>query len=453
MPIVLYKHIITDASTDISSYFSIRQQKTPPILIIHRSISKKRSIWHHTHLHVYNGYHVIIAVTSLTTLSHRHRMMTLHQQNGPLPAILSPLTRVASIVFGWIVAKRNQRYNRAYEQLKQTNDKTSSAVKRVPIPVISVGNITVGGTGKTPMVSWIVDCLIHAGHKPIIAMRGYKAKPGQPGDEQLEHQTAHPDVPVIANPDRTTAINKFLHDNQKQSYDCVVLDDGFQHRKLYRDLDIVLIDATRPPFDSSLLPNGWLREPCSNLERADAVVFTHADLKDDDRFDYLRLQVAKYHGKSAAAGFAHAWSHLLVREPNEDLANENNDDLTIAQNTKWQTQTVPYIAKRRVLVACAIGNPAAFIDQLEYKGAIIVGAAIRKDHEPFTNKDLITLDNKAIKHHADAIVMTNKDWFKIQHAAHDATNNMSVTLIRPQLKVEPVGGADTLRKLILNTVA
>ncbi|MHC4129055.1 MAG: tetraacyldisaccharide 4'-kinase, partial [Planctomycetota bacterium] len=180
--------------------------------------------------------------------------------SGPLPGYLGALAVPASWLYGLAVAVRNRRFAHG------------DRVTAVGVPVVSVGNITAGGAGKTPTVTWMAAWLRAAGHNPAIAMRGYMARPDEPGDEQQEHVARLPDIHVVADPDRVGALRAFLPAHP--DVDCVLLDDGFQHRHLHRDLDLVLIDATRDTMTDRLLPRGYLREPLSNLRRADAVVVT-----------------------------------------------------------------------------------------------------------------------------------------------------------------------------------
>lgn len=142
------------------------------------------------------------------------------------------------------------------------------------VPVISVGNLTVGGTGKTPMTTWVCRRLIERGLKPAVLCRGYKASAEGFADEAVMMSRQCPQAVVIAHPDRFAAGQLAI---AEYGVTAAVLDDGFQHRRVSRDLDVVLIDATRPFGFGHVLPRGLLREPLCGLARADVVVITRSD--------------------------------------------------------------------------------------------------------------------------------------------------------------------------------
>lgn len=143
------------------------------------------------------------------------------------------------------------------------------------VPVISVGNLTTGGTGKTPLVALVCDLLRQANFRPGIVSRGYGSVDGNANDEKLVLNLLCPDVPHTQAPDRVAAAHSLTIE---ENLNAIVMDDGFQHRRLHRDLDIVLIDATNPFGYGSLLPRGLLREPLSSLRRADVAIITRSDL-------------------------------------------------------------------------------------------------------------------------------------------------------------------------------
>ena len=149
----------------------------------------------------------------------------------------------------------------------------------MPVPVVSVGNLSVGGTGKSPFTRRLAEAIIASGGKPAIALRGYRSRSTGGSDEAREYEDSLPDVPILVGADRARTILSAL-ESAPGSFDCVVLDDGFQHRRLHRDLDIVLVDSSRSDVFGDLLPNGWLREPVTALSRADCVALTNHPDKD-----------------------------------------------------------------------------------------------------------------------------------------------------------------------------
>ena len=167
--------------------------------------------------------------------------------------------RLAESVYGFGLNLRNGRYDRPGSQTL------------LPIPVISIGNITVGGTGKTPLVIDLVKRLEKMGFSPAVVSRGYKSVRGEPNDEELLIRQSCPSAICVSNPDRVVAAN-IAH--RQFGADIIVLDDGFQHRRLARTIDVLLIDATCPFGYNHLLPRGLLREPLTELKRATLFVLT-----------------------------------------------------------------------------------------------------------------------------------------------------------------------------------
>ena len=165
------------------------------------------------------------------------------------------------------------------------------APHRLPHPTISVGNITTGGTGKTPVVRWLAERLQEQGRRPAVLMRGYRSEGGI-SDEQSLLQQQLPEIPVIANPDR---VRGAADATQKQNdIDTFILDDGFQHRRVHRDFDLVLIDATAPFGFGHILPRGSLREPLSGLRRANALLITRSSQVDVNRLKEIEVELARH---------------------------------------------------------------------------------------------------------------------------------------------------------------
>ena len=152
-------------------------------------------------------------------------------------------------------------------------DQSIFAAKRASVSVISVGNLTLGGTGKTPLVAWLAQWLAQRGKNPAIISRGYKAQNGQLSDEAAELRIRVPTVPHFANKRRIIAAENAVANGA----DVLVLDDGFQHRQIERDVNVVTIDATDPFGCNHLFPRGLLREPLQGLNRADALILTRTN--------------------------------------------------------------------------------------------------------------------------------------------------------------------------------
>lgn len=303
-----------------------------------------------------------------------------------------------------------------------------SGVEEIDRPVISIGNISVGGTGKSPMVSWCAQTLREEGHQPVIAMRGYKAPPGQPGDEELEYHQRVPDVPVIARPDRTSALREFFAEEDHDAFDCVILDDGFQHRQLARDCDIVLIDATQHTFDDRVLPAGRLREPLSALARADAVVVTRA-AEHDGSLEYL---IRKSHGKSPVAWTRHVWNGLDLHGP--EPAHVQSD----------------WLKRKRLISMLGVGHPAPIEAQILAAGAMVRRRIPVRDHQAYDARFLDAVRDACTHPQIDGLFVTPKDWVKLCDLVD--WSSWPCAVIVPALKLEVFRGEDALRVMLVDTV-
>lgn len=331
----------------------------------------------------------------------------------PIGRILEPLYRAA-------LARRNRAFD------------AGRGVIDLGAPVLSVGNISAGGVGKTPMVMRILRWLLDAGLRPAVAMRGYKARPGLPSDEQALYADRFPDLPIVARPDRVAGLIPLLRD---RIINCVVLDDGFQHRRLARALDIVLIDAMRDPFADRCLPAGWLREPVESLRRGGgrAIVLTHAESVAPDRLAALRAKIKAVTGHPPIAETRHEWAELLT----------GAGPLPIAQ-----------LRGAGVIVACAIGNPHAFAHAVEAIGARVHAIVARRDHHHWTPRDAHALADLA-RRHADSgepalVLTTEKDWVKLRRLPHA---DLPTRLAWPRLELAFQRGEPELRELVLACAA
>jgi len=331
----------------------------------------------------------------------------LMSSRGPLPTAFAPFAFAAEPLYRFVVGRRN----RAFDQGKR--------VSQTGVPVISIGNLSVGGTGKTPMVMHAARELRDLWKSPGIAMRGYAAKQGKPSDEQAEYADRLPGVPVVANPDRVAGIKSLV---KKHQVDCAILDDGFQHRFVARDLDIVLIDATQSPFDDRCLPAGWLREPVASLARADAIVITRADRVDAHAIDRLRSHIERATGKPPTAITSHAWDGLV-----------SGDDGNV--------RDVSSLKGTSVVLACAIGNPDALAQQLESTGADVRTTVAQRDHHDWSSHDANHLGSLLDKHRADSLIVTHKDWVKLREVIPESSE-LRARILYPRLGIHFIEGAD-----------
>lgn len=336
---------------------------------------------------------------------------------APLPlGIGTPLAPL----YGLIMRRRNRRFDRGL------------GVRRAPAPVVSVGNLSVGGTGKTPMVRRVVESLRLAGRRPGVVLRGYGPRSNGQSDEEAEHRTTLPGVPIVANPDRFRAISDLVTRSQGARIDCVVLDDAFQHRRVARDVDIVLVDATRDPWSDALLPAGWLREPVGSLRRATAVVITHAESVAPSAIDALRERIAEAHGKPPIAVTAHDWTGLRIFDGRVDA----NLDLDWLQG-------------KRIVAACAIARPRPFLASLRSAGAETVATMILRDHAPFGPGRIERLIEDAENAKADAVVCTEKDWMKLRRHPGDA---WPCPVVRPAVRHVFLEGVEAFEEHVVEGV-
>lgn len=263
--------------------------------------------------------------------------------------------RVAEGIYAVGVAARNRRYDR------------QGAFNTPPVPVISIGNITVGGTGKTPLVIDLVRRLERMGRSPAVVSRGYKALPGEPNDEERLIRRNCPGVIYLADPDRAAAAEKAQH---QLGADVIVLDDGFQHRGLGRVLDIVLIDATCPFGYGHLLPRGLLREPLTSLRRAHVVALTRCD-----QVSCVELSRITDRLHAIAPEAAHV---------------QCNHRVTAVEGLNGKPLEGDPGGKRAVLFA-SIGNPQSFVTTARRLGVEVVGERWWPDHHVYRRRDIDSL--------------------------------------------------------------
>ena len=274
-------------------------------------------------------------------------------------------------------------------------DHSILTVKKASAPVISVGNLTLGGTGKTPLVAWLAHWFAQHNKKPAIISRGYKAKTGQLSDEAAELKILLPTVPHYANKQRIIVAREAV----AKGSDVLLLDDGFQHRQISRDLNLITIDATDPFGCSRIFPRGLLREPLWGLKRADALVLTRTDqvsIKTRNEIQEQCFQFVGSHDKP--------WIETEHRPSN----------LRLVDGT---TQPLKTLQDKRILSLSAIGNPAAFHRTLTTLGHEPVATLTFPDHHTYTTDDIHRISEETESVGAEIIVTTLKDLVKLPLAS------------------------------------
>lgn len=331
-------------------------------------------------------------------LSSPHLPRPWHNTRWLIGPALLPFYRAA-------VARRNARFDRGH------------GIRRIPLPVISVGNLTTGGTGKTPMVMLICRQLLAMGHHPAIALRGYKADASGHSDEADEYRRTIPSVPVILGANRWAAITAFLAHAEGRTPDCIVLDDGFQHRQLHRDLDIVLLSAEVDLLTEPLLPAGDLREPLANLRRAGLVILTHAAAA------MPAINANVHWSCRLPPGLPHPT--VLTQHTWHALRDRNENDLPL--NTLAATPT---------LALCAIGSPTAFFAAAQRTCTVVRTLAL-PDHAKFDAATVRDINATIAASGARAMLVTEKDWSKLRTLPAEA---FTVPIYRAALKLEILAG-------------
>lgn len=260
---------------------------------------------------------------------------------------------------------------------------------RAAVPVVSIGNVTTGGTGKTPFVAYLADWFRRRGVAVALLSRGYRRLAGGVNDEKLVLDRLLPGVPHWQHPDRVACAAHAV----AQGAQLLLLDDGFQHRRLARDLDLVLIDGLNPWGYGHLLPRGLLREPLSALRRADLVVVTRADHASEGMLGQIRARLVQIRGTAdcVEVGFP------AVR-------------LVSASGT---SNSISSAAGRAVIAFCGIGNPAGFRRMLSAHTLNVRAFRTFADHHHYTPADLAELAELMEDAGASAVLTTLKDLVKI----------------------------------------
>lgn len=315
-------------------------------------------------------------------------------ESSPWGWALAPLIPLASL-YGLAMKSRASLYARGL--LRQHT---------LPCRVISIGNLTVGGTGKTPVVIALASALRDRGRRVGVVSRGYKRSgadaivevsdgrsvlgdPGETGDEPLLIAQRCPGVPVVVGADRPAAGQRLI---DRYRIDTLIMDDGYQHMALRRDTDILVLDGSVPFGNGHLLPRGRLREPLSAIVRATAVLVTRAS--QGGRLDELKAAVR------AVAPEAPIWV--------TDFAPS-----AVVQVGGSSTMEPSALKGERVLAVSGIGNPASFRTLLEAAGVVVADYCVFPDHHAYSREDVLEVRQAAERAGAGRIVTTEKDAVKL----------------------------------------
>ncbi len=315
------------------------------------------------------------------------------EKTGVVASFSRSILGALSNVYATAMTKRNAKY-----------DTSKDLIYRSSIPVISVGNITAGGTGKTPMVAYICDYYKQLGLRPVVLTRGYKAKLNkgshivsdgtqlllnafESGDEANLLASTLQTVPVVIGSSRANSAELAM---EKLSPDVFVLDDAFQHRRMGRDLDIVLIDATNPFGYEHVLPRGLLREPLVGLKRADIIIVTKANQISEQALRELE-------------------SRLRAMVPTTPVLLSNHQPASMEPLFAGDGE-----AKKEepLFAVTAIGSPSSFHTTLRHEGYTVGLDKSFPDHHVFTEKDLEDIFQQGISKGATQIAITEKDAVK-----------------------------------------
>ncbi len=281
------------------------------------------------------------------------------------------------------------------------------------IPVVSIGNLTVGGTGKTPVAAWVASGLAARGAQPAVVLRGYGA------DEPLVHQRLNPSIPVVVNPDRVRAVAIAAAGGAT----IAVLDDAFQHRAIRRDADLVLVSADRWTPDVRVLPAGPWREPLSALRRATLVIVT-SRAADAQRVDDVHKALARA---------APSVPRVSVRLTLAELVRADDD---VAR------QPLETLRGAKILAVASIADPASFLAQLRALGAVVEEQLFR-DHHAFSDQEVSEIASHSTAF--DYVVCTLKDAVKLGPRWPQPTGSLGRPLwyVSQQVMVERgVGGLE-----------
>lgn len=272
--------------------------------------------------------------------------------------------------------------------------------RKVPLKVVSVGNLTLGGTGKTPFTITLAGLLEYElRSSTAVLIRGYG------WDEQALLKKNLPDTPILVGEDRVKSAHKAIRLYGSQF---AVLDDGFQHWEMKRDLDIVLVDSRNPFGNGRLFPRGVLREPKDALKRAHVAVFTKMNKKAAD-LDAVKDEIKKINGDLIFLEASHRPSHIYDSRARRD-------------------RELSFVSGKRVVLVSGIGDPAYFEETVKDLGAVVLGHMVFGDHHNFSEKDIESIIKMCGAEAPDFLMTTEKDAVKFARMSYSFGKYTMMTL-------------------------
>jgi tetraacyldisaccharide 4'-kinase len=326
------------------------------------------------------------------------RIKTIAGSSDPAPLFsIDSLLWVFSCLYSYLMTVRARLYISGILHSKE-----------LPCRVVSIGNIVAGGTGKTPMTIWVAQAIRNQGRRVVVLSRGYGGRmengggvvsdglailkgPEDAGDEPYLMASLLDGIPVVVGSNRYDMGRMAM---ERFTPDVIVLDDAFQHIRLMRDLNIVLLDSRSPVGNGHVLPRGLLREPVSALKRADIVVYTRCPP------DGQPTATADMPLRQAAFRTTHTPVIRKIGAGNGSIFNGEKD--------------ISVLSSKRVMAFAGLAENTQFFDQLQQAGCVVCRAVAFADHHQYTPKDLEQIAAIANAERVDAVVTTSKDFVKVQ---------------------------------------
>ena len=304
------------------------------------------------------------------------------------------------------------------------------------VPIVSIGNIVMGGTGKTPMVSWLINQCKKNNIETCIITRGYKRKnkemfvldgnntTNQPynskqiGDEPLLLLNRHPNIKMVIHNNKIQSIKAAI---EKLNVDIIILDDGFQSIYVQRDLDIVMMNSDTSKKDLQIIPRGKSRESYKQLKRADFIVINNNDLLESDEGVINKINNLNIPTICAQKQYA-------IKDENNKIISTIND-------------------LGELVAICGIGHPHSFLNALKQQNLKIKKQLIYRDHYQYTQRDVRRIYNIMHELQINTIITTSKDYYKLQSLNHE---NKKIIILDMELKINNAKGLIRAIKKIIH---